>query len=195
MSEDRPGAPLEDPGQAGEPGGGAGGQEAQEEALRAAYEDQLRRITATELLLQAAASLLNLGAGKIGLGADASEDRDLDQVRDAIDGVRALMPVIERRTPASHLAPLRDALSHLQVAYAREVQGGGQEARPGGDAEGAAPPAADAQGVSPEGAQPDGATPESPDAREPEPSSEQPGEQRRPGPAESSGRLWVPGKG
>jgi len=193
MSEDGPGAPLQDPGPAGEPGAGAG--EAQEEALRAAYEDQLRRITATELLLQAAASLLNLGAGKLGLGAEGPEDRDLDQVRDAIDGVRGLLPVIERRTPANHLAPLRDALSHLQVAYAREVQGAGPEAGPGGAAEGAAPQAGGGEGQSPEAPQPEGARPESPGAQPPEPSSAQPDEQRRPGPAESSGRLWVPGKG
>jgi hypothetical protein len=45
-------------------------------------------------------------------------------VRDAIDGVRALLEILERRVP-SEVRPLRDALSQLQMAYAREVQAGG----------------------------------------------------------------------
>ncbi len=42
-------------------------------------------------------------------------------MRDAIDGVRALLAILERSIP-QELRPLRDALSQLQMAYAREVR-------------------------------------------------------------------------
>ena len=37
-------------------------------------------------------------------------ERDLEQVRDAIDAVRALLPVLERQRPPQELGPIRDAL-------------------------------------------------------------------------------------
>ncbi len=75
------------------------------------------------MIAQTAVSLLNLGARRL---APPSEDparpseRDLEQVRDAIDAVRALLEILERRIP-QELRPLREALSQLQMAYAREL--------------------------------------------------------------------------
>ena len=82
------------------------------------------------MVLQATVSLLNIGARRLGLVGGPDEatpqqenpERDLEQVRDAIDAVRGLMPVVERRAP-QEARPLRDALSQLQMAYAREAQG------------------------------------------------------------------------
>ena len=106
------------PGTSGEPS---------EQELRAAYEEELSRISSTDMMLQAAVSLLNVGGYRLGLGgapgAPPAADRDLEQVRDAIDGVRALVGILERRIP-QELGPLRDALSQLQLAYAREAQAG-----------------------------------------------------------------------
>jgi phage-related minor tail protein len=144
-----------------------------EEELRAAYEAELNRITSADLLLQTAASLLNLGARRLGLTGAGEAERDLEQVRDAIDGVRALMPILERCHP-SEVGPLRDALSQLQMAYAREVQATRE------------PPAA-----APGAAKPTPSEPTSP-AQKQAPGTE--GEKPAPGPAESSGRLWVPGR-
>ena len=159
-------------------------------AQRAAEEAQLAAMTSTDMMLQSAVSLLNIGGRRLGLAlpsasaeelAAASADRDLDQVRDAIDAVRALLGVLER-TLSGELRPLRDALSQLQMAYTREVQSAGAEA--GGAPAAGAVPAAERQAPAPESAA--GATP----------GGGEPGEgeqgQRRPGPAESSGRLWVP---
>ncbi|MHB8241370.1 MAG: hypothetical protein ACYDHN_05215 [Solirubrobacteraceae bacterium] len=146
-----------------------------EEELRAAYEAELSRITTTDMLGQAAVSLLNVGARRLGPpegapGAqEAAGQRDLEQVRDAVDGARALLEILERRVP-QELGPLRDALSRLQMAYAREVQ--------------IAPPSAASQ--APAGAEPP--APANPSTGEEGPAT--PG----PGPAESSGRLWVPGR-
>lgn len=145
-----------------------------EEEMRAAYEAELALISATDMILQVSVSLLNLGARRLAPPVAPGEagGRDLEQVRDAIDAARALLEILERRIP-QEVAPLRDALSQLQMAYAREVS--------------AAPPAGERQPAGgPAEAGGDGATGAS--------GGSQPGEQqRRPGPAESSGKLWVPG--
>jgi hypothetical protein len=156
--------------------------EPSEEDLRAAYEAELSRITSTDMMAQAAVSLLNIGARRLGLLAregaageetgpsDPGSGRDLEQVRDAIDGAKALLDILERRIPGE-LRSLRDALSQLQMAYARDVQ-------TSTDA-----PVPSAGGPASEGA---GGAPKSPP-----PGGE---EQDGPGPAESSGRLWIPGR-
>jgi hypothetical protein len=162
-----------------EPGGeeGASGQPSEEE-LRAAYEAEISRVTSTDMILQAVVSLLNIGGHRLGLSSEQSQaagesSRDLEQVRDAIDGVRALLPILERREP-ENLRPLRDALSQLQMAYAREAGAN-------------APPADRPQQADRAGAQ------SAPAAKPTTPASqEQPGD--GPGPAQSSGRLWVPGR-
>jgi hypothetical protein len=192
--ERHPGA---NPASAQGPMGADGAQGPSEEQLRAAYEAELSRITSVDMVLQAAASLLNIGAHRLGLtggpapgsgGApgEGAPQHDLEQVRDAIDAVRGLLPVIERRAPGE-LRPLRDALSQLQMAYARAAQGAPAEQTPG------------EQGTpTGQGAPADQATPAgsaapprpAPDAPAVPGSDGQPG----PGPAESSGRLWVPGR-
>jgi hypothetical protein len=153
-----------------------------EEELRAAYEAELKRITTDDVILQTVVTLVNLAGARLGLVPGSEDERDLGQARDAIDAVRALLPILEREN-APQLAPIREALSQLQLAYAR-MTGAGEVAQPAP----AAPP------PPPEGAPPPPAgTPaagEAPPARAPQGSPE---EQRK-GPAESSGRLWVPGR-
>ena len=167
---------------------GAGGPS--EEQLRAAYEAELSRITSVDMVLQAAASLLNIGAHRLGLtggpGAEPAPpaQRDVEQVRDAIDAVRGLMPVIERSAPGE-LRPLRDALSQLQMAYSRVVQ-----ATPAAQAPPAGAPTATQAPAGEPGAP--AAPPASPAASPPQGGAQD--EQPGPGPAESSGRLWVPGR-
>jgi hypothetical protein len=167
--------------------GGAG--QPSEEELRA-YEAELARLTTTDMILQVSVSLLNLGARRLAPGSqEGAAGRDLEQVRDAIDAARGLLAILERRVP-QEIAPLRDALSQLQMAYAREVSA---------DAGAGAP--AEAPGAPERPA--DGAGPQAPGGGEGEPGGGAegggepgagPGEQqRRPGPAEASGRLWIPG--
>jgi hypothetical protein len=137
------------------------------------------------MIAQAAVSLLNIGARRLaspggpedpgagaGAAAGAPPQRDLAQARDAIDAVKALLEILERTIP-QELGPLRDALSRLQMAYAREVPAGAADASGQQPAsQGAATPPPAAAGQAPE-------------------EGESPG---GPGPAESSGRLWVPGR-
>jgi hypothetical protein len=145
-----------------------------EEELRAAYEAELSRISSADMMLQTVVSLLNIGIRRIGLagGPDApsvSRD-DLEQVRDAIDGASALLVVLERHHP-EELRPMRDALSQLQIAYTRQ-----SSATPSGG-----PASEQAQRVD------TGSAAQDPNAAPAAP------EEPRPGPAQSSGRLWVPG--
>ncbi len=177
------------------PGPGGPGAQPSEEELRAAYEAELARITSTDMMLQSAVSLLNVASYRLmprpaagAPGAGGAEQpgagQDLEQVRDAIDGVRALLEILERRVP-SELRPLRDALSQLQMAYAREAQaaGGPPPAAGGPSADTAAEPTGADAGGSAGGDQAQGDPAQTPED-----------DKRGPGPAESSGRLWVPGR-
>ena len=133
-----------------------------EDELRAAYEQQLKEIKVDDVLVQTVLSLINLGSLRAGVVPGNEGEADPQQLRQAIEGVRALLPLVE---PA--LGPdarqIRDAVSRLQMEYARLAGAGATQA----DAEQPAPEA------------------------EQEPPPATPGE---PGPAQSSGRLWVPGR-
>lgn len=136
-----------------------------EDELRAAYEAELKLLRVEDVILQTVVSLLNLGARKAGLVPGSEDERDLEQARLAIEGVRALLPAIEP-VLGENGASLRDALAQLQIAYARLAAGAGGQGEPGEPGEpGASGDASDAAG---------------------------PG--TGPGPAQQSGRLWVPGQ-
>jgi hypothetical protein len=127
-----------------------------EEEIRA-IEAEMEKLTVDDVLIQTLVTLINLGARKAGLGqppGDEGPQRDLEQTRQAIDGARALLPLLEARHGAE-LGPVKDALSRLQMAFV-QLSGG-------------TAPAAE------------------------KPAEEQPKE-GEPGPAQRSGRLWVPGQ-
>jgi hypothetical protein len=135
-----------------------------DEELAAAYEAQLKQIRVEDVLIQTLVSLLNLGGRKAGLSPGTEGERDPEQVRQAIEGVRALLPIVEPLL-GQDAAQIREALSQLQLAYTK-IAGG--QAAPSG-----APPA-------------EGGGPGSAGEDQPKPDE--------PGPAQSSGRLWVPGQ-
>jgi hypothetical protein len=133
-----------------------------EEELRQ-LEAEMERITVDDVLIQTTVTLLNLAARKAGLGAPPGEApaADWDQVRQAIEGARALLPLLESRH-TEQLGPVRDTLARLQMVYAQRA--GGQPAPP-------------SEGAPQEPGKP--GEPEQPEG---------------PGPAQTSGRLWVPGQ-
>ena len=104
-------------------------QQPTEEELRAALEEQMKRITVKDVLLQTVITLINVSARKLGLAGDETE-KDLDQAKQGIEGVRALLPLL----PNEEQTAVREPLSQLQMAYAREA-GGSAEGR-GQSAEG-----------------------------------------------------------
>jgi hypothetical protein len=145
-----------------------------EEQLRAAYEQEIKRVRVEHVLLENVVTMVNLGMRRTGLMPGTEDERDLAQVQLAIESVRALMPQIEQVAP-QQVAPIRDAVSQLQMAFV-QASGGGA----GGGA-GETP-------VGPAAAGGESASEEAPSQGETQP---KPGE---PGPAQRSGRLWVPGQ-
>ena len=108
-----------------------------EEELRAALEAELKRLRVGDVLLQTVVTLINVGARRAGLAPGAEAERDLGQVRQAVEAVRALLPVLEsgegeEAVRPEDLAPIRDALAQLQMAFAREA-GPGAEGGAAGD--------------------------------------------------------------
>jgi hypothetical protein len=118
--------------------------------------DALNRLQISDLLVQSLSTTSSLAFHRL-----TSESRDLDQARLAIEATRALLPLLP-----DDVGPIREALSQLQMAYAREA--GGQAPEP------------DAGREEP-GAQPTGTAP-SPGADDPER-------------AKARARIWTPGSG
>ena len=135
-----------------------------EEELRAAYEAQVKQLRVEHVVLETVVTLANLGMRRTGLAPGTEDERDPAQVRTAIESIRVLLPLVEQSAPAQ-VGAIRDALSQLQLAFVRI---GGQEAAPP-QTEAAAGPAPQAQ----------------PPAAD---------ESEQPGPAQRSGRLWIPGQ-
>jgi hypothetical protein len=96
------------------------GQSAEQEELQRRLEEQLRKVRVQDLLLESVASILNLSARRI----SKEDERDLEQARLGIDSVRAVLELLE---PGPR-EQVREALSQLQMLYAREAGGGGEEA-------------------------------------------------------------------
>ncbi|HEY1591429.1 MAG TPA: hypothetical protein VGF81_06525 [Solirubrobacteraceae bacterium] len=159
-----------------------------EEELRAAYEAQIKQVRVEHVVLEHVVTIANLGLRRTGLAPGTEDERDPEQVRVAIDSIRALLPVLDATMP-EQAAQIKDALSQLQFAFVKI--GGAGPAGTGAAAEPAPPPEAAASEQPPPG-QPA----EQPQADQPQ--GEQPqGEQaspEEPGPAQRSGRLWVPGQ-
>jgi hypothetical protein len=112
-------------------GGGAGAQRAAEEApseeeLRKRLEEELRRLRVQDVLLQSVVSLINLSSRRIG----KEDERDLEQARVGIEAVRALVDLLDRE-PAQQV---RNALSELQMEYAKQAGEGPAEASQPGEA-------------------------------------------------------------
>ncbi len=108
-------------------------QQFSEEELRQ-LEAEMERITVDDVLIQTTVTLLNLAARKAGLGAPPGQGpaADWEQVRQAIAGARALVPLLEERH-AEQLGPIRDTLSRLQMVYAQRTGQAPGAAEPGSE--------------------------------------------------------------
>ena len=166
------------------------GAQPSEEELRAAYEAEIKKIRVEQIVLEQVVTLVNLGMRRTGLAPGTEDERDLGQVRLAIEAIRVQLPLLEQASP-EQIGPLRDALSQLQMAFVRlggpapgaDASGPGQGAGAPGSAPGTSPPPGPASGAG-------GAPPSGPPQAEPRPAG--PGEEA--GPAQRSGRLWIPGQ-
>jgi hypothetical protein len=90
-----------------------------EEELRAALEEQMRRISVQDVILQTVVTLVNLSGRRL----TAEGEKDVEQARLGIEAVRALLPLC----PEDQVGPVKEAISQLQMIFAREAQ------QPGGE--------------------------------------------------------------
>jgi hypothetical protein len=140
-----------------------------EEELRE-YAERLKQIRVEDIIAETLGPLINVATLRAGLVPGSEDQVDLVQLRKAIEAARALMPLVEEEI-GPQLPAVKGAVSNLQLAYARLAGQAGE------------PPDAGAGG-GPEGEQ----------APPPPPSPEEEGKPGEPGPAQRSGRLWVPGQ-
>lgn len=114
------------------------------EEMAAMLAERLAQTPVRDVLLQSMATFIDMAGLRLGMGPQGDEVRDLDQARQAIEALRALLAVAERELGAAQVRPFREPLAILQMAYSRE-------------AEAPAPPAPDAA-VPPPAADPDAAS-------------------------------------
>ena len=195
-----------------------------EEELRAAYEAEIARVKVEQVLLEHVVTLINLGMRRTGLVPGTESERDPVQVRIAIEAIRVQLPLLEQAAPKQispireALSQLQLAYVKLGGAPGQAPgepapagapgagpgAAGGGSAGPGGGSGGPGGGSGGPGGGPGEpGAGPGGpgAGPGGPGAGEggPGEGSGGPGEQAppkpgEPGPAQRSGRLWVPGQ-
>src|SRR5438270_13072982 len=166
MSTEQDRAPGEEAGSLDEAGASQPGEPTEEE-LRAADETEVKKLRVEQLVLENVVTLANLGMRRTGLAPGTENERDPEQVRLAIEAIRALLPLLEQAAP-QQVGAIRDALSQLQLAFVRV---GGQTQAPAG----------------PEGGSTEGSGGERVETAPPP--TDNPDE---PGPAQRSGRLRVP---
>ena len=98
-------------------GGGGGPMSDQPGGQPPPDEEQLREALAQlrveDVILHTAVTLVNLAGRRL----TVPEEKDLDQARRGIEAVRALLPLC----PEEEAAPIRDALSQLQMIYVRDA--------------------------------------------------------------------------
>jgi hypothetical protein len=87
--------------------------------------EALKNLRVEDVLLQTAATLIDLAARRMGL-AEEDGPKQLDQAKLAIDAIRALQPLMTDEQQAA----VREPLSQLQMAYAREAKGAAQPSEP-----------------------------------------------------------------
>jgi hypothetical protein len=100
--------------------GAEGGAQPSEEQLREQLEEEIRKVRVEDVVLQSVVSILNLAARRIA----KDDERDLEQAKVGIDAARALVDLVKPEAQPQ----LRQAISELQILYAKHAGEGG----PGG---------------------------------------------------------------
>ena len=93
-----------------------------EEEMRAQLEEEIRKVRVEDVVLQSVVSILNLSARRIA----KDDERDLAQAKVGIDAATALLELV----PEEAQAQLRQAVSELQLLYAKHAGEGGEAPEP-----------------------------------------------------------------
>jgi hypothetical protein len=124
-----------------------------EEELARQLAEELKKLRVEDVVIQSLVQISSIGYRRLGLTSETKEDRDLGQVRVAIETMRALVPVLQQVVPAELVRDFESSVANLQLAYAKAAteaqparQDASPEAPPGEEAPraGEAPPAREA---------------------------------------------------
>jgi len=88
-----------------------------EEELRRQLEDELRRLTVPDLLVQTLYTVSSLGFHRL-----TAEGKDLEQARLAIEALRALVPVLEGAVAAETVRDFNQVRANMQLAYVKAAE-------------------------------------------------------------------------
>ena len=81
--------------------------------------EALQQLRVSDLLVQTLSTVSSLAFHRLG-----EEQRDLEQVRLAIEALRALVPVLRGSVSDELVRDLEQVTANLQLAYAAAVEGG-----------------------------------------------------------------------
>ena len=87
-----------------------------EQEVMAQLQEELRRLKVSDVLVQTVVTVSSLGFHKL-----ERETRDLDQVRLAVESLRALVPALTGFVPEDAVRDFNQMVANLQLAYAKAV--------------------------------------------------------------------------
>jgi hypothetical protein len=108
-----------------------GDEEQEQELIARQLAEELSKLRVQDVVISSLVQVSSIAYRRLGLTAETAEQRDLEQVRLAIDTLNALVPVVERVVPPELVGQFRDEIANLQLAYVKAASGespGGGEA-------------------------------------------------------------------
>ena len=94
--------------------------EKSQEELMEQLEAELKKLKVSDVLVQTIFTVSSLGFARL-----QEQDRDLEQVKLAIESMRALVPSLEGAVPAEVIRDFNQMVANLQLAYAKAVTNAG----------------------------------------------------------------------
>jgi hypothetical protein len=95
-------------------------EEASQEELMEQLEAELKKLKVSDVLVQTIFTVSSLGFARL-----QEQNRDLEQVKLAIESMRALVPSLEGAVPAEVIRDFNQMVANLQLAYAKAVTDAG----------------------------------------------------------------------
>jgi hypothetical protein len=86
--------------------------------------EELRTLRVEDVLVNALLAVSSIGYRRLGTTPDTADDRDLEQVRLAIETMKALATVLETFVPPELLQNFAEAVAGLQLAYVQAMSEG-----------------------------------------------------------------------
>jgi hypothetical protein len=81
--------------------------------------EELAKLRVEDVLVGTLIQVSSIGYRRLGLTDETKDERDLEQVRLAIDTMRALTPVLENVVPDELIRDFNQSVANLQLAYAK----------------------------------------------------------------------------